>query len=234
MPVANVLDLSHHNDPHLPNFAALKQRGVLAVILKATQGHNYTDPTFADRVRSANDAGMPVGAYHFMNAADAGAQADYFLGVTGRANIDQLMRAADYENNASNLGGTPALHQLMDFMGAVDQGANVSTVIYSSNLIRETLTPHIGGAQNANMIGAGDFFRKHRLWLAEYGPHENIPWPWNAAIRDKDNAVVSPAPGAWLWQFQDRTNQFAGILSGQVDCNFYDGTAEQLAAHWIS
>ena len=230
LPTANVLDLSHHNDPRVPDFGRLmREYGVLAFILKASQGLHYEDATFQDRWRAIQAAGGLVGAYHFLDASDADGQAEHFLSVT-QACRDAgvpLMMAADYEENPPRQGGQAGLHQLQTFMAHVDSAANVSTVVYSSNLIRETLTPHPGGQQHPDMSGAADFFQRHRLWLAEYGPHENIPWPWNAPVG------TEPAPGAWLWQFADH-GRFGAVLNGQVDCNYYAGTRDQLAARWAS
>lgn len=231
----NVLDLSHHNSPAVPNFAALKARGILAVILKATQGTKMVDETFAPRVAACAEADMLVGAYHFMDASDAHAQAAHFQAVVAGATSAKMLMAADYEpNNGRGQGGTASLRQLVDFMTAIDQDVGVSCVVYSSNLIRETLVPHPGGHQDAVMTDYASFFRSHRLWLAEYGPHERIPWPWNVDIRDKENNVSDKAPGAWLWQFAEtQVGLFGGILAGKVDCNLYTGTAAQLAANWV-
>ena len=42
-----VLDLSHHNK--VASFQMIADYGVRAVILKATQGASYVDPTYAKR-----------------------------------------------------------------------------------------------------------------------------------------------------------------------------------------
>jgi GH25 family lysozyme M1 (1,4-beta-N-acetylmuramidase) len=58
-----VIDLSHWEAP--ADFAQVKASGIAAVILKATQGTGFVDPTFAARTVAANTAGLLVGTYHF-------------------------------------------------------------------------------------------------------------------------------------------------------------------------
>jgi lysozyme len=58
------IDLSHWEAP--VDFAQVKASGISAVILKATQGTGFVDPTFASRAVATNDAGLFLGAYHFL------------------------------------------------------------------------------------------------------------------------------------------------------------------------
>jgi hypothetical protein len=98
-------------------------------------------------------------------------------------------------------------------------------VLYSGNLIRETLKPHQGGFQNRDMHGVETFFQMHRLWLAEYGPKPQVPFPWDQPIAKSSNeATPLAAPGVWLWQFK----------SAALDANFFDGDFETLKARWLS
>ena len=57
------LDLSAHNGDI--DFAKVKEQGFEFVILKATEGGSFKDRKFIDNVRSAKQAGLKVGAYHF-------------------------------------------------------------------------------------------------------------------------------------------------------------------------
>ena len=67
----------------------------------------------------------------------------------------------------------------------------------------------------------------HRLWLAHYNAHPKVQKSWEKY---------------WLWQYADRTsglepNTVQGIpgdAEGNLDCNAYDGTREQLKAAWAS
>lgn len=221
----NILDMYHgDNREKLPDFAALATFGFWGVIHKSSQGLKYTDPKFHDRIMAAHDAGFLVGAYHYMDASDAIGQAETFLEIAFKTlptAAGNFLLAFDYEKSAD--GNHPALHQLQDAMAFVDKNVpGIMSMPYGSDLIRETLTPTRGGHTSQDMTSVVDFFRQHRLWLAEYGPHENIPYPWN----DTDMGIIKP----WLWQYK-ATGHLPGII-GDTDLNYYAGTREQLAAEW--
>ena len=221
MTKANVLDLYHgDNRDAVPDFAALKANGIFAIIHKVSQGTKFVDPQYASRKKAALAAGLLWGGYHFLTSADPIEQAKFFLENT-EADANTLL-AADFEKSAA----TPALHQLQDFVSYVDQNSpgNVMCVIYSSDLIRETLKPHQGGHRATTMNGAEIFFAQHRLWLAEYGPHANVPWPWS----DKSMSQMWATPFLWQYSETGRVNP----VVGNVDLNYYPGTANELAANW--
>lgn len=212
---ANILDMYHGDNRDKPiDFAMLKTAGIFAVIHKASQGSHYTDAKYHSRAADAKAAGMLWGAYHFLDSSDATEQAKHFLSIVDPKADDNIALIADYEKPPGV--GAAALHQCQEFMTCIDENVSgASCILYSGNMIRETLTDHMGGNQANNMRGAVNFFASHRLWLAEYGPHENIPKPWLKS---------------WAWQFSE-TGREPHIV-GNVDLNWYDGTLEQLTADW--
>jgi lysozyme len=229
MPQANFLDLYYQDNmsdkQHAIDFAGLMAQGILGVAHKASQGSHFRDPLYASRRTQAFNAGMPFAAYHFLDASDPVAQAQNFKAACGwdDATLPKPLLIADYEPNGNN---TPSLQQLQAFIVWLEANCPGALVwVYSSNLIRETLKPSAGGHQDPDMIGVEDFFQRHPLWLAEFGPRENVPWPWNTKLPGE-----SVAPGAVLWQFNDH-GKFAAIL-GPVDVNYYAGSREQLLAYW--
>lgn len=229
---ANMLDLYYQDNitdkQHAIDFGGLFNAGIFCIAHKASQGSHFKDPLYAARRKQcfAQAPQMLWMAYHFMDASDVAAQADNFRAASGVAELNSPLPlpalAADYEPNGAN---TPALHQLMSFVILTDEFVPALTFIYSGNLIRETLLPPKGGHQDATMRGAEDFFRKHPLWLPEYGPHENIPWPWNTAAPNEPKA-----PGCPIWQFNDH-GRFKQLL-GAVDVNYVGGDRDQLATLW--
>lgn len=56
-------DISHHNGS--PDFAGIRRAGAQLVVLKATEGSGYTDPTFRSNWVHAKTAGLNRTAYHF-------------------------------------------------------------------------------------------------------------------------------------------------------------------------
>lgn len=222
----NIIDMYHgDNRENLPDFKAIADIGIWGIIHKASQGTSYTDPKFSDRIAAAGAAGLLVGAYHFLDASDPIAQADHFLSITDTASGSHggLLLAVDFEKSAQS--ETPALHQLQTFMSEIDKQTRISCVLYSGDLIRATMQPLPGGHMHGDMIGAVDFFRVHRLWLAEYGPHENIPFPWNSG---GEAETIAPP---WLWQYKSSGHMPSVI--GDTDLNYYAGSREQLTSEWI-
>lgn len=229
----NVIDMYHGNNVPDGAFPVLKRAGVFGIVHKASQGLHYIDPLYSKRRAQATAAGLLWGAYHFLDATDAEAQATAFLDASGISdpNSEPILVACDFENSSSQ----PSLQQCMTFMSVVDRATpeGVHCVLYSGNLIRETLKPHPGGHQDNAMQGAEAFFQQHRLWLAQYGPTENIPWPWNTpVVKSGDEATAMAAPGVWLWQFTEKGR--AAPLPGLTDGNFFDGTFEELQARWLA
>lgn len=232
-PTINVIDMYHGNTVKTSDFAALRGAGVFAIVHKASQGTHFRDGAYKDRRKAATDAGMLWGAYHFLDGSDVETQAENFLAACGitDAGSDPFLLACDFENSDHQA----SLKQCMQFMSLIDRASppGVSCALYSGNLIRETLRPHVGGHLDSEMSGVKLFFQQHRLWLAEYGPSANVPYPWNEPIvKTSDESADIPAPGVWLWQFTEKGR--VNPLVGNTDGNFYDGTFEELKAHWLS
>jgi lysozyme len=113
----NVIDMYHGNTVKTTDFALLEQSGIFGIIHKASQGLHYADPEYAARRVAAQAAGMLWGAYHFMDASDAEAQAEFFLKTSGitDANSDPFLLALDFEKSDRS----PALHQAMTFISSI-------------------------------------------------------------------------------------------------------------------
>ncbi len=78
------VDTSHHQGGRI-DLKAARPTGLQWWYVKATEGTTFVDPTYAERVRQARKAGLPVGAYHFArpDRGDAVDEARFFL-ATGR------------------------------------------------------------------------------------------------------------------------------------------------------
>ncbi|KAK3693279.1 N,O-diacetylmuramidase [Podospora appendiculata] len=76
-------DISHYQSS--VNFAAAYSAGARFVIIKATEGTTYTDPSFSSHYTGATNAGFIRGGYHFAHpdSSTGAAQADYFLAHGG-------------------------------------------------------------------------------------------------------------------------------------------------------
>ncbi|MFF7266508.1 glycoside hydrolase family 25 protein [Streptomyces sp. NPDC008159] len=69
--------------------------GLSFVFVKATEGRTYTNPRLAAQARTARDAGLVVGFYHFLWPGNLTAQAEYFLAKAPERAGDIL--AVDWE-----------------------------------------------------------------------------------------------------------------------------------------
>lgn len=201
-----VLDLSHHNK--VASFQMIADYGVRAVILKATQGASYVDPTYAKRKLAAKAAGLAVGAYHFASAGSAEAQLKHFLDVA-ELEADEL-GALDYEPDLTN--GNMTFDAARDWLANFESQMGRKATLYSGHLLKEKL----GNKADA-------FLGQHKLWLAQYSAKPMLPPGFSRYF---------------LWQYSDGTSNPTGMnnhvagVQGLVDCNKYDGTPDQLIAEW--
>jgi lysozyme len=153
-----VIDLSHWEAP--VDFAQVKASGIVAVILKATQGTGFVDPTFASRAVAANAAGLLPGAYHFFDTSDPTAQAGYFLATIARTGVPMLM-ALDFEpSTASQITENNAAV----FVSTVKMMTGNWPVLYTGRWDVAPAQPN---------------FQQCALWLAEYGSSPICPAGWS-------------------------------------------------------
>lgn len=215
----NFLDMFHGDNRELvPNFVDLATAKIYGVMHKASQGTHYSDARFASRRQPALDAGLLYGGYAFLDSTSGKDQADKFLNSAKPSG--NFCCGADFEKWA---GSHASLETLVDFISYVDANAPAGTecVLYGSDLVRELIRPQVAGQQSTSLKDFQAFFQQRRLWLAEYGPHENIPWPWKLTSKQ-----------AWGWQYS-ATGREPGVV-GAVDLNYFPGSAEELALRWLN
>jgi len=81
-----LIDLSNNNGE--VNFKRIKEYGVWGVCLKATQGTEFVDPTFANRAREAKKAGLVVLSYHYATLKDPVEEADHYASIIHPARLN--------------------------------------------------------------------------------------------------------------------------------------------------
>lgn len=202
-----VVDLSHYDE--VTSFAQAKAAGLVGVIYKCTEGTSYVDPTYNKVRQMAYDANLLWGAYHFGHSSDIVAQAEWFL-LNAKLKEADLF-ALDYEKSGTAMSALEAKQWLQQT--EIKLSRENHGVIYGGDLIKETIK-----------VDPDGFWAAHRLWLAQYTTAPTVPKVWKAY---------------WLWQYSGdgqgpAPHGIAGIQGQQLDCNTYDGTADQLAAEWAS
>lgn len=200
-------DLSHYEWPC--DLKALAKAGCVGVIWKATEGESYHDISYDEAREAASEAGLLWGAYHFGDSSPVQAQIDNFI-LFAQPKAEDLF-CLDFENNADKTMSLPQAEKWLNGVETKLKRPNHG-VLYSGNLIKESLGPNID-----------TFWTAHRLWLAQYANKPVLPKAWKSY---------------WLWQFTDGSSgptphTVAGV-KGTCDVNVYDFDEGRLKAEWAT
>ena len=199
-----VIDISHFNGS--PDWTKVRAAGIQGVIHKATQGTTYVDSTFATAKKDVPASGLLWGAYHFGTGDSSGAnQAQFFLDTVKPD--AQTLCAIDFESNPS--GTAMTLAELLDWIAAVEKATGRPPVVYGG---KSLLFGDIASSPEPALA-------KCPLWVAQYtsaaAPSAIPPQVWKT----------------WtLWQYTE-SGTVDGI-TGQVDRERFNGTADELVAWW--
>ena len=158
-----LIDISHYNE--VTSFQDVNQSGLVGFIHKATEGTNWTDPTYTNRKPQGLAAGLRWGAYHFGVNEDGVAQAQYFLTIVNPGPQDLL--ALDFEENPSS---QMTIAQAEQFVTEVFNKTGRYPGFYSDSLAGSML----GNSQNSVLTNCW-------FWRAEYvGSSPSVPPTWSS------------------------------------------------------
>ncbi len=177
------IDVSAHQGAI--DWARVKAAGVAFAYIKASEGGDFADPTFARNWEAAGEAGVPRGAYHFFTLCRPGlVQARYFLSVAPRE-AGSLVPAVDAEHmgpcKRSPQVADPAA-ELRTFLDTVEARLGARPLIYTTRKFHEA---HLS-----------EGFETERFWLRslhqvpEYGPERWTIWQYDH--RGKRDGVNTP------------------------------------------
>lgn len=177
----SVVNLSHY-DLMRVDFEQMQNQGILGVIHEATYPRNVPDEKYLARQAAATRAGLLWGAYHYANAGDPIAQADFFLRTVSSAwrasdptsRPRQVLLVLDMEKNGHYPGGTMRVDQAVAFAQRIKQRTGEYPGLYSGeNRIRAVLNnPQVSAAQKRVLEGCW-------LWVANYHYRPVNVAPWN-------------------------------------------------------
>jgi GH25 family lysozyme M1 (1,4-beta-N-acetylmuramidase) len=150
------------------DWAAVASTSTRFAIMRATRGHDYVDPRYAEYLAEASANGLVVGAYHrakvSLAAGDPRAEANHFVDV---AQIDagDVLPVLDIEEH----GGltVPQLTQwVRTWLARVFTRTGVRAMIYAS--------PHFWRTYLGDTTWFAD--NGYPLWIAHWGvPSPNVP-----------------------------------------------------------
>ena len=169
------------------------------VLVKATEGIDYTNPEFNGHAKQTLSAGKKLGVYHFIrNDSDIKQQADYFLTVV-KPYIGKAMLVLDFENTTGstiqNQAGVGLAKQWLDY---VYQKTGVRAVLYTglscenaldwSSVVKANYGLWIAQYNNYNVVNGyqpRDLYGSLKHWktavMFQYTSTGQLPG-WNGAL----------------------------------------------------
>lgn len=165
------------------------------VIVKATEGVGYVDPTCDTKYQYAKSKGKLLGVYHFArpDLSSAVAEADYFIDNTVGYHKEAIL-VLDWEaGNTTNVGWALA------FLRRVRDRTGIKPIIYMSASVIKSA--------NWQPVVDEDF----GLWVAGYPDRYNVTNP-PVPAEDEMPYDISPWGFAAIWQYTSS----AGTLDRDV------------------
>ncbi|TGN01824.1 glycoside hydrolase family 25 protein [Leptospira yasudae] len=192
------IDVSNHQGKI--DWGAVPKSEISFVFIKATEGGDFVDRSFAFNWKEAKRNGFPVGAYHFFTLCKSGKeQAENFIRTVPKE-VDSLPPVVDLEF-VGNCKERPPVEnvssEIADFLKVVDSHYGKKTILY---LTYEFIDLYIGSN-----------FQDRPVWIRDIFKHPNT----FSDIR-------------WiLWQYHSR-GRVRGI-DGPVDLNVLQVDLKSLA-----
>ena len=133
------------------------------VIVKATEGTNYTNPSFVSHAKQAIDSGKKLGVYHFIrNDVSVTKQADYFLAKV-KPYLGKAMLILDFENTSGstiqNQAGVGLAKQWLDY-------------VYGKTGVRPVL--YTGVSCENSLDWSAVVKANYGLWIAQYNNYNSV------------------------------------------------------------
>ena len=223
----SVVNLSHY-DLMRVDFEQMRNQGIVGVIHEATYPRNVRDEKYLARQNAATRAGLLWGAYHYANASNPTAQADFFLNSVSAAwhaadpagRPRHVLLVLDLEKNGHYPGGTMRVDQAVAFVQRIKQRTGEYPGLYSGeNRIRAIVNdPKVSAADKRVLAGCW-------LWVANYHYRPVNVAPWNRwTLWQYCGDGVCDLPRAAF------PKSIANIRNAER--NFFDGTPGDVRDFW--
>ncbi|MFD2514186.1 glycoside hydrolase family 25 protein [Pontibacter locisalis] len=158
------IDVSNHTGKI--DFAQVKEQGVDFVIIKATEGANFKDESFERNYSNAQNADIPVGAYHFFRFNRSGKeQAKNFLKhIKGKRFELPLVLDVEEWGNSGSSKREEVVAELQNFIDEVESQVKKKVMIYTNESGYRTYIK-------------GNFDTKS-IWICSFSKSPNIDAKW--------------------------------------------------------
>lgn len=198
-----VIDVSHWQGdwpgPDTP-FEAMNNNGIVGVVLKATEGVAYVDPTYRERYDACYDNSVAVSSYHFLRHGSIDSQMQLFLDTVDPVQGERMV--LDWEDPGVTLD---ELKQAAEYL--LNDNRNLQVTVYASSSF---LTENVPDEPDEVLIQTS-------LWVARYSDQEPY-WP------------TQVWPTWSLWQCTDKfTLEGYGPLDGNKFNGTVEGCMKWLA-----
>lgn len=191
------IDVSHHNGTI--DWKQVKASGVEFAFLKASEGIDFVDETFATNRKGAREVGITVGYYHYMRPNDTVAdQVKLFVSTVGKLELDAMRPVLDCEDPRiwKPYSIKERVKMIVEWCRAVKKALGANPMLYGSPSFFEEI------------LGNAPELAEFDLWIANYNVEQPIvPKPWTE----------------WtFWQHSEK-GKVPGIDTG-TDLNWYNGS----------
>jgi lysozyme len=195
------VDVAHYQGEI--DWERLASQGIDFAWIKATEGSSHVDPRFTENWRRAGEAGLLVGAYHFMSFESSGSTQAEQLARHVPATPGTLPPVIDLEFYGSHVADPPAPEQvrgiLDDLVAGIERHYGTSPVLY---LTGEAYDRYVAGR-----------YPQLKIWI------RSIALP----------PSLSDGRDWTFWQYspRDRLDGYDGI-EPYIDMNAFAGTRAEL------
>ncbi|GAA5484783.1 GH25 family lysozyme [Haloferula sargassicola] len=224
--------------------SAMRRNGALALIARSAKGPALDDK-FADFAKSADRAGMMVGAYHFVTTGgSAAAQADAFID-----RVKSVARSRGLSHRRILLVGDFDTHstpdRLVSFIERVEQRTGVTPVIYLEN------SDGFRARMRAASPAQKRVIRRAPYWLALYGPGGTERAIGGGGLTPDSLCEMYGCWSDWkMWQYGGvtwenggsrakhyntsawRSPRYFGNMAHPMERSVFRGSPEELAEFW--
>lgn len=192
-PSQDAVDVSSYQANMTQNdYKILAQKGVKSVIVKLTEGSNYTNPYAITQMKQAAQAGLNVNIYHYANfssSSQATAEANYLLKTLKNNGVNTKIKIfADMESSATQNDNVAS--NLNTFWKTLTSGGYSNHGVY-------TYTNYLYRSAVINTVGQG------QTWIAQY--------PYQPAANNLLHSEFA------AWQFSQTAQIPGGNYIGNID-----------------